>query len=78
MTDTTTDCPTLPQLNRPAPDFSAPTTHGPRKLADYKRLAGYVVWEHEFPRTASQKLKREVLAREIRERLDRSRGLQEL
>ena len=36
MTDTTTDCPTLPQLNRPAPDFNAPTTHGPRKLADYK------------------------------------------
>jgi peroxiredoxin (alkyl hydroperoxide reductase subunit C) len=26
----------LPQLNRPAPDFHAETTHGPRSLADYK------------------------------------------
>ncbi|MEZ4452348.1 MAG: class I adenylate-forming enzyme family protein [Nannocystaceae bacterium] len=49
-----------------------------RSLADFKRLAGYVVWEHEFPRTASQKLKREILAREIRDRLDRKRGVQEL
>lgn len=28
--------PTLPGLNKPAPDFSASTTHGPRSLADYK------------------------------------------
>lgn len=28
--------PTLPRLNEPAPDFHAKTTHGPRKLADYK------------------------------------------
>ena len=26
----------MPQLNRPAPDFHAETTHGPRSLADYK------------------------------------------
>jgi len=26
----------LPRLNEPAPDFNAVTTHGPRKLADYK------------------------------------------
>lgn len=26
----------FPQLNRPAPDFDAPTTHGRKKLADYK------------------------------------------
>lgn len=26
----------LPRLNEPAPDFSAPTTHGPRKLEDYR------------------------------------------
>ena len=26
----------FPQLNQPAPDFDAPTTDGPRKLADYK------------------------------------------
>ena len=28
--------PRLPALNRPAPEFQADTTHGPRKLADYK------------------------------------------
>ena len=28
--------PQLPQLNRPAPAFDAPTTHGPKKLSDYK------------------------------------------
>ena len=27
---------TLPQLNRPAPDFEAVTTHGVKKLADYR------------------------------------------
>ena len=48
-----------------------------RRLADYKRLAGYVLWEREFPRTASQKLKRDPLARELRARCDRAaiRGL---
>ena len=28
--------PAMPGLNKPAPDFDAMTTHGPRKLADYK------------------------------------------
>jgi long-chain acyl-CoA synthetase len=42
-----------------------------RRLADYKRLAGVVVWDREFPRTASQKVKREPLARELRARIDR-------
>lgn len=31
-----TDSPTLPRLNEPAPDFEAKTTHGMRKLADYR------------------------------------------
>ncbi|HNU68382.1 MAG TPA: peroxiredoxin [Myxococcota bacterium] len=26
----------FPKLNEPAPDFLAPTTHGPKRLADYK------------------------------------------
>ena len=26
----------LPRLNEPAPDFDAKTTHGTRRLADYK------------------------------------------
>lgn len=28
--------PTMPRINEPAPDFSAKTTHGDRRLADYK------------------------------------------
>ncbi len=28
--------PSLPQLNAPAPDFHAKTTHGERKLRDYQ------------------------------------------
>jgi peroxiredoxin (alkyl hydroperoxide reductase subunit C) len=35
MTDTTAPL-ALPGLNRPAPDFSANTTDGPRSLSDYK------------------------------------------
>ncbi|OGU20569.1 MAG: peroxiredoxin [Hydrogenophilales bacterium RIFOXYD1_FULL_62_11] len=32
----TTACRTLPQINAAAPDFEAKTTHGVKKLADYK------------------------------------------
>lgn len=42
-----------------------------RSLADYKRVGGYVLWDQDFPRTASMKIKRTVLADEIREKLDR-------
>ncbi|MBV1932433.1 MAG: peroxiredoxin [Porticoccaceae bacterium] len=28
--------PSMPHLNEPAPEFTAPTTHGERKLSDYK------------------------------------------
>jgi long-chain acyl-CoA synthetase len=42
-----------------------------RGLADYKRLSGYVLWDREFSRTASQKIKREPLARELRGKTDR-------
>lgn len=35
MTETTAPL-ALPGLNRPAPDFSANTTDGPRSLSDYK------------------------------------------
>ncbi|WP_302139272.1 peroxiredoxin [Halomonas alkalicola] len=34
--DNTTQQPVMPQLNRPAPDFTAKTTHGEKSLADYK------------------------------------------
>jgi long-chain acyl-CoA synthetase len=48
-----------------------------RKLADYKRLSGFVLFDGEFPRTASQKIKRDPLARELK-RLDRQSAVREL
>jgi long-chain acyl-CoA synthetase len=42
-----------------------------QKLLPYKRLSGYVVWEEDFPRTASLKIKRGVLAEQIRGKLQR-------
>jgi long-chain acyl-CoA synthetase len=36
-----------------------------RKLADFKRVGGYLVWEKDFPRTTSLKIKRGELAEEI-------------
>ena len=36
MSDTTETITQFPQLNKPAPDFDAPTTHGQKKLADYR------------------------------------------
>jgi len=36
-----------------------------RKLADFKRVGAYLVWEKDFPRTASLKIKRGELAAEI-------------
>ena len=36
-----------------------------RRLADFKRVDGCLVWEKDFPRTASLKIKRGELAAEI-------------
>jgi long-chain acyl-CoA synthetase len=36
-----------------------------RKLPDFKRVGGYLVWDKDFPRTASMKIKRAALAEEI-------------
>ena len=36
-----------------------------RRLPDFKRVGGYLVWEKDFPRTASMKIKRGDLASEI-------------
>ncbi|MBA3913263.1 MAG: AMP-binding protein [Acidobacteriales bacterium] len=36
-----------------------------RRLPDFKRVSGYLLWEKDFPRTASMKIKRPVLAEEI-------------
>ncbi len=42
------------------------------QLVNYKRISGYAIWEKDFPRTASMKVKRAALADEIRKELDRS------
>ena len=35
-------------------------------LPDFKRVTSYLIWNEEFPRTASMKVKREELARQVR------------
>ena len=42
-----------------------------RRLPDFKRVGGYVLWNKDFPRTASMKIKRNDLAHEIRNSLGR-------
>jgi long-chain acyl-CoA synthetase len=42
------------------------------RLLNYKRVSGYMVWDQDFPRTASMKIKRAVLAEQIGKQLDRS------
>lgn len=37
------------------------------KLADFKRVRAFLIWSQEFPRTASMKIKREELARSVRD-----------
>jgi long-chain acyl-CoA synthetase len=43
-----------------------------RRLLNYKRISGYVLWEEDFPRTASLKIKRNVLAEQVRKKLARA------
>ena len=43
-----------------------------RRLLDYKRIGGYLVWDKDFPRTASMKIKRSELADQIRSAADKS------
>ena len=43
------------------------------KLLNYKRIHGVVVFDHDFPRTASLKIKRNVLAEQLAQ-LDRARA----
>jgi long-chain acyl-CoA synthetase len=42
-----------------------------RRLPDFKRVHGYVIWNQDFPRTASMKIKRTILAEEVGKTLDR-------
>ena len=43
-----------------------------RNLPDFKRVGGYLLWNHDFPRTASMKIKRTVLAEAIVKTADRA------
>ena len=42
------------------------------RLPDFKRVGGYLVWDKDFPRTASMKIKRNELAEQIRTTATRS------
>jgi hypothetical protein len=39
-----------------------------RRLAPYKRVSAFLVWREDFPRTASLKIKRHILAEQLRAR----------
>ena len=43
-----------------------------RCLPDFKRVGGYLIWEKDFPRTASMKIKRQELAEEIGKSVERT------
>ena len=43
-----------------------------RRLPDFKRVGGFLVCGKDFPRTASMKIKRAVLAEEVRKILGRA------
>jgi len=42
-----------------------------RQLPDFKRVGGYVIWDKDFPRTASMKIKRQMLAEDIGKSMER-------
>jgi long-chain acyl-CoA synthetase len=49
-----------------------------QKLSEYKRVQGIVAVHEEFPRTASQKIKREALARQLGQSSTRERAVRPL
>jgi long-chain acyl-CoA synthetase len=46
-----------------------------RQLPDFKRVHGFLVWGRDFPRTASMKVKRSLLAESIRGGVERHRAV---
>ncbi len=42
-----------------------------RRLVNYKRVSGFLIWDSDFPRTASLKIKRAELADQIRQAVSR-------
>jgi long-chain acyl-CoA synthetase len=43
-----------------------------RRLLNYKRISAYLIWDRDFPLTASLKIKRSELAEQVRQTLDRT------
>jgi long-chain acyl-CoA synthetase len=65
-----------PENNQPVDDaLRAEMSVRNNKLLNYKRVSGFVIWDQDFPRTASMKVKRIDLAQQIRTTLDRSKSL---
>jgi long-chain acyl-CoA synthetase len=55
-----------PEPGKPVDDaIRAELNARSQKLLNYKRISGYVVWEQDFPRTASMKIKRVDLAKQM-------------
>ncbi len=54
------------------PEIVAQMNERNRKLLNYKRISGYLVWDQDFPLTASMKIKRIDLAEQIRQKMERA------
>lgn len=60
----------------PNPNLLTDLRNRNRRLVDYKRLSGYVIWNNPFPRTTSLKIKRYLLAQDLRDHLERHLAIQ--
>src|SRR5438445_7193534 len=49
-----------------------------RRLPDFKRVGGYLLWDNDFPRTASMKSKQAIIPEEIGKNRDRESAVIEL
>jgi long-chain acyl-CoA synthetase len=54
------------------PEIISSVAERNRRLLNYKRVSGYLVWDRDFPLTASMKIKRVELAEQIRKTVERS------
>ncbi len=63
-----------PERGSPSRELMTELSARNRGLADFKRVLSYVVWNHEFPRTATQKVKRGLLARQIAAEMSREQA----
>jgi long-chain acyl-CoA synthetase len=61
-----------PEQGKPVtPEIVANISERNRRLLNYKRISGYLVWDADFPRTASTKIRRAQLAEQIRKAIGR-------